>query len=123
VDLVSTAPAKLFGLYPRKGTIAIGSDADLVLWDPKKKVTLTNNLMHHRCDYTPWEGFEVVGYPVATYLRGEPIFQNGKVHGQPRGIHLVRPAYAMIEPAQCFPTPFNPVLGRVESLTDGIARI
>lgn len=114
VDLVSTAPAKLFGLYPRKGTIAVGSDADIVLWDPERKVTLTNDLMHHRCDYTPWEGFEVTGYLVTTYLRGEPIFRNGKTFGKARGIHLTRPEYPMIEPAHRFPTPFNPVTGRVE---------
>ena len=75
VELVSTNPAKLMGLYPRKGIIAIGSDADLVLWDPKKQVTLTNELMHHGSDYTPYEGMIVNGFPTTTYLRGRPIFR------------------------------------------------
>ena len=56
VRLVATNPAKLFGLYPRKGTIAPGADADLVLWDPGKRVTITNALMQHVIDYTPYEG-------------------------------------------------------------------
>ncbi|MCB1486704.1 MAG: dihydropyrimidinase [Bauldia sp.] len=109
VDLVSTAPAKLFGLYPRKGTIAIGSDADLVLWDPQKKVTLTNAMMHHGGDYTPWEGVEVIGYPVATYLRGRAIFREGEILVEGGGEHLARPEYPMIEPNGRFPTAFNPV--------------
>lgn len=74
VDLVSTAPSELFGLYPRKGTIAIGSDADFVLWDPKKKVTFTNEPMHHRCDYTPWEGYEMTGYPVILIYEARQFF-------------------------------------------------
>ena len=64
VRLTATNPARLFGLYPRKGTIAPGADADIVLWDPKKKVTITNELMQHMIDYTPYEGLEVTGWPV-----------------------------------------------------------
>lgn len=109
VDLVSTAPAKLFGLYPRKGTLAVGSDADFVLWDPRMKVTLTNAMMHHGSDYTPWEGVEVTGYPVATYLRGREIFRAGEILVEGGGEHLARPEYPMIEPREEFPTPFNPV--------------
>ncbi|MCR4282953.1 MAG: amidohydrolase family protein [Bauldia sp.] len=63
VDLVSTAPARLFGLYPQKGTIAVGCDADLVVWDAELEVTLTNALMHHAGDYIPYEGRKVKGYP------------------------------------------------------------
>ena len=70
VRLIATNPAKLFGLYPRKGTIAPGADADLVLWDPGKKVTITNALMQHVIDYTPYEGMEVTGWPVATVKGG-----------------------------------------------------
>ena len=62
-------PGTLFGLYPRKGTIAPGADADLVLWDAKKQVIITNQLMQHIIDYTPYEGLEVTGWPVATMRR------------------------------------------------------
>ncbi|NSY14856.1 dihydropyrimidinase [Agrobacterium vitis] len=77
VELTSTNHAKLFGMYPAKGTIAIGSDADITLWDPDKKVTMTQSLMHHGSDYTPYEGLEVTGWPVTTILRGEVIFDHG----------------------------------------------
>lgn len=116
VDLVSTAPAKMFGLYPRKGTIAIGSDADLVLWDPKKEVTLTNAMMHHAGDYTPYEGKRVTGYPVQTYLRGKLVFRDGDLVGPiGGGEFLAREEYALIAPNNVFPTPFNPVDGIVMS--------
>ena len=107
---MSTAPAKLFGLFPRKGTIAVGSDADIVLWDPDKTVTLTNALMHHGGDYTPYEGMQVTGYPVATYVRGTPVFDGTSVVGTPGfGKHLARAPYPYIKPNGIFPTPFNPV--------------
>ncbi len=63
VAITATNPAKLFGLHPRKGTIAIGADADLAIWDPAKRVRLTNATMHHGSDYTPYEGMEVTGWP------------------------------------------------------------
>jgi dihydropyrimidinase len=110
VDLTSTAPARLFGLFPRKGTIAVGSDADIVLWDPDKTVTLTNALMHHGSDYTPYEGMTVTGYPVATYVRGSLVFDGTAVVGKPGfGQHLARAPYPLIKPNGVFPTPFNPV--------------
>jgi dihydropyrimidinase len=94
VRLVSTNPAKRFGLYPQKGTIGVGSDADLVIIDPLKRVTLTNKIMHHNSDYTPYEGYECVGYPVATYLRGEMIFDGEEVIGAPgKGRYLSRDPY------------------------------
>jgi dihydropyrimidinase len=70
VALTATAPAKRFGLYPRKGGIAPGFDADLVLWDPERQVTLTNGLMQHAIDYTPYEGMTVTGWPTMTMARG-----------------------------------------------------
>jgi dihydropyrimidinase len=110
VDLVSAAPARMFGLYPRKGTIAVGSDADIVLFDPAKTVTLTNALMHHGGDYTPYEGLVVNGYPVATYVRGTLVFDGKTVVGAPGfGRHLAREPYSLIRPSGVFPTPFNPV--------------
>lgn len=94
VRLVATNPAKRFGLYPQKGTIAVGSDADFVIIDPLKRVTLTNKIMHHNSDYTPYEGYECIGYPVATYLRGQMIFDGEQVTGPPgTGRYLPRDPY------------------------------
>jgi dihydropyrimidinase len=110
VRLVSTNPAKLFGLFPRKGTIAIGSDADFVIFDPDKSVTLTNAHMHHGGDYTPYEGYTTRGYPVATYVRGTLVFDGEKIVGAPGyGQFLARSPYSLIEPRQRFSSPFNPV--------------
>ena len=77
VEVASTAPAKLFGLYPRKGIIAIGSDADIVIMDPalKKKIVLED--LHSDCDYSIWDGWEFHGFPVMTMLRGEILVENG----------------------------------------------
>lgn len=110
VRLVSTNPAKLFGLFPRKGTIAIGSDADIVIFDPKKSVTLTNAHMHHGGDYTPYEGYQTQGYPVATYVRGTLVFDGEHIVGAPgHGQYLAREPYPMIKPRGRFSSPFNPV--------------
>ncbi|HXN85026.1 MAG TPA: dihydropyrimidinase [Candidatus Binataceae bacterium] len=73
VDLISSNPAKIFGLYPRKGAIATGSDADLVVFDPNAKVVVRAAEMHSRADYDPFEGFEVTGWPRMTISRGEII--------------------------------------------------
>jgi dihydropyrimidinase len=83
VALSATNHAKMYGLYPRKGSIAVGADADIVLWDAAKKVTLTQELMQHGSDYTPYEGFVVTGWPVKTLLRGKVIVANGAVVGVP----------------------------------------
>ena len=63
VALTATNPARLYGLYPRKGTIAVGADADIAIWDPKRAVTITNERLHHAVDYTPYEGMSVTGWP------------------------------------------------------------
>lgn len=109
VDLVSTMPAKLFGLYPQKGAIAVGSDADIVVWDPAKQRTLTNAMMHHGSDYTPFEGLETTGAPVAVYLRGAKAFDGISVSSMPgAGRFLPRDAYGLIEPTGRFPAGFDP---------------
>ena len=109
VDLVSTTPAKLFGLYPRKGAIAVGSDADLVLWNPEAHRTLRNTEMHHGPDHTPFEGLETVGVPERTYLRGQLAFSASRVIASPgAGQFLARGPYAAIAPSGHFPAGFDP---------------
>jgi dihydropyrimidinase len=82
VALTSTNHAKTYGLYPRKGTIAVGSDADIVLWDPRKAVTITHDLLHDGSDYTPYEGLEVVGWPALTMVRGRVVVDDGRLVGE-----------------------------------------
>ena len=82
VALTSTNHARIYGLYPRKGSIAIGFDADLALWDPHRKVTIRQDILHHGSDYTPWEGFEVTGWPVTTICRGAVVAHEGKIVGR-----------------------------------------
>src|SRR5258708_3886375 len=81
VALASTTAAKLYGLYPRKGTIAIGSDADIAIWDPELPVTIRQENMHDAMDYTPYEGRKVTGWPVTTISRGEVVWRDGAVTG------------------------------------------
>ncbi|AGT10603.1 dihydropyrimidinase [Paracoccus aminophilus] len=90
-DLTAGAPARLFGLYPRKGAIALGADADLAIWDPVRAVTISNDLLHHATDHTPYEGQEVTGWPVMTISRGEIVWDDGKVLSTPgRGRFVAR---------------------------------
>ncbi|NOZ83763.1 MAG: dihydropyrimidinase [Epsilonproteobacteria bacterium] len=82
VEICSANPAKLLGLYPMKGTIAPGSDADLVIFDPEKKVTLSYKNLHQNVDYTPYEGMVVKGYPVKVVVNGELKVDDGKFVGK-----------------------------------------
>jgi len=72
----------MYGLYPRKGTIGVGSDADLVLIDPDRRVTLSTQTLNQDTDYCPFEGLECHGYPVLTLSRGDVIAVDGKFTGQ-----------------------------------------
>ncbi len=83
VALASTNAAKLYGLYPGKGTIAVGSDADLAIWDPDREVVIRHELLHDNVDYTPYEGMSVKGWPEITMLRGEVIWRDGEFCGRP----------------------------------------
>lgn len=83
VALSATNHARMYGLYPRKGSIGIGFDADICLWDPKRKETLRQEILHHGSDYTPWEGFDVEGWPIATFVRGKEVYRDGKVLAKP----------------------------------------
>jgi dihydropyrimidinase len=82
VELTSTSPAKIFGLFPRKGTIAPGSDADIVIFDPEKKVRLSQKTLHMKVDYNPYEGREVVGVSDTVISRGRVIIDGGKFVGR-----------------------------------------
>lgn len=73
VAQTSTNAAKIYGLYPRKGTIAVGSDADLAIWDPEREVTASTEILHDGMDYTPYEGIKLRGWPVTTILRGDVV--------------------------------------------------
>ena len=91
VAFSATNHAKIYGLYPRKGTIAVGSDADIALWDPKRKVTIRHELIHDGADYTPYEGLEVTGWPVLTMVRGKVVVEDGTlVGGKEHGTYLPR---------------------------------
>ncbi len=81
VALTSTNHAKMYGLYPKKGSIAPGFDADLVLWDANREEVITQGGMHHGSDYTPYEGLKVKGWPVMTILRGKTVCEDGKITG------------------------------------------
>lgn len=95
VEICATATAKLFGLYPRKGTIAVGSDADLVIYDPNKEVTLSYQTLHQRADYCPYEGHTVHGYPRTVLLRGQVIVDDGRFVGQAgQGQFVLRDTFA-----------------------------
>jgi len=82
VQLVATAPAKLFGLFPRKGTIAIGSDADLVIFDANKEQIISASTHHMRVDYSMFEGIRVKGVPKSVLSRGKAIIEDGKFVGR-----------------------------------------
>ena len=91
VEICCTNPARAFGLYPRKGTLVPGSDADLVLFDPDKSFALTRSKLHEHVDYTPYEGFELQGYPALTMLRGKVISDDGQFTGyRAQGKYLAR---------------------------------
>jgi dihydropyrimidinase len=85
VALTATNHAKTYGLYPKKGTIAVGSDADIAIWDPERQETISQALLHHGSDYTPYEGIAVTGWPVSTIVRGTFVVRDGKLVGAKGG--------------------------------------
>ena len=97
IDLVTLAKvlsenaAKTYGIYPKKGAVAVGGDADLVVFDPEKEVTLGVDRMRSRADYSLWEGKKVKGVPVMTYLRGALVMQDGEIVAKaPTGKHVAQ---------------------------------
>jgi dihydropyrimidinase len=83
VELLATNPARLFGLYPRKGTVAVGSDADLVVFDPEKRVTISAKTHHSKSDYNLYEGTTVTGSPDVVLLRGQVLVENDALVASP----------------------------------------
>ena len=90
VELVATTPAKLFGLYPRKGTVAVGSDADLVLFDPDREHTISAATHHMRVDYSMFEGIRVKGMPDVVMSRGRVLVENNSFLGRPGAGEFLR---------------------------------
>ncbi|MBV9153696.1 MAG: dihydropyrimidinase, partial [Alphaproteobacteria bacterium] len=82
VALTATNHAKLYGLYPKKGTIAVGSDADIAIWDPQKRVTVRAADIHDNVGYTPYEGKQLTGWPVTVISRGRIVVDSGKLQAQ-----------------------------------------
>ncbi|MDJ1466119.1 dihydropyrimidinase [Nitratireductor sp. GZWM139] len=83
VDITATRPAKIFGLYPEKGCLAVGSDADIVVWDPRANGVITQDGLHHAVDYTLYEGMSVTGKARHVFLRGRQIVEDGIYTGEP----------------------------------------
>ena len=90
VALTATNHAKLYGLYPRKGTIAVGSDADLAIWDPEREIEITAAMLHDNVGYTPYEGRRLRGWPTTVLSRGRIIVEDGKF-AAPRGSGVFLP--------------------------------
>lgn len=83
VAMTSTNVAKIYGLYPQKGSIAIGADADIVIWDTNKNITIRNEQLHHNVDYTPYEGMHLSAWPAVTLSRGQVVWSNPNPHVTP----------------------------------------
>ena len=93
VEITATAPARIFGMYPKKGTIAAGSDADIVIWDPNAEHLISAATHNMRCDFSMFEGYKVKGNARQVFSRGELIVESGKFIGRPgRGQYLKRDA-------------------------------
>jgi len=92
VEVISTSPARIFGLYPKKGLIAPGSDADIVIWDPNAEHTISAKTHHMRVDYSMFEGFQVTGNARTVLLRGNVIVDKGSFQGRPGGGRYLRRA-------------------------------
>jgi dihydropyrimidinase len=99
VELTSANAARLFGLYPRKGAIAVGSDADLALWDPRKRTTIDGAAMHSRAGYSVYDGWTVQGWPRFVIRRGQVVLADGSSLAQPGQGQWIRRARAASQPA------------------------
>lgn len=96
VELGSAAPARTFGLWPRKGAVQAGSDADLVVVDLTARSTIREADVLSKCGWTAWDGWEVQGMPVMTFVRGRIVYRDGSVVGEPGWGRQVRPTHASL---------------------------
>jgi dihydropyrimidinase len=96
VGLLSTHPAKLFGLYPHKGTVAVGADADLVVFDPERRLRLGTDTLHSRIDYCVYDGIEVTGAPETVLVRGQLVIDGGELVAEPGTGRFVERAAPML---------------------------
>ena len=83
MELTATAPAKIYGLHPRKGAIAVGADADIAIWNPDREVTLTDDGLHDNVGYNPFAGRRLKGWPETVLRRGEAIVADGRLQAAP----------------------------------------
>jgi dihydropyrimidinase len=94
VAVTSTNAAKIFNIFPRKGAIVAGADADLVLWDPHGKRTISSKTHHQKIDFNVYEGMEVTGIPVYTLSQGDVVWENGELRTvRGKGRYIDRPCY------------------------------
>ncbi|MFQ5954201.1 MAG: dihydropyrimidinase [Kiloniellales bacterium] len=113
VALTATNPARIYGLYPRKGTIAVGADADIAIWDPELEVVIGADMLHDNMDYTPYEGRRVTGWPVITLSRGEVVWDGKAPRGEPgRGRFLACDLPDAARPRGAFVSGFDPATGQ-----------
>jgi dihydropyrimidinase len=109
VELTATAPAKIYNLSPRKGSIAIGADADLVIWDPKRKVALADGVTHDNAGYTPYAGRTITGWPETVLRRGQVIVRQGRLEAAPgSGAFLPRSGGEAARPRQRLAVDMDP---------------
>ncbi|WP_421781177.1 dihydropyrimidinase [Kiloniella litopenaei] len=100
VEVTATNPAKIYGLYPRKGTIEVGCDADLAVWDPEKEVRISIDMLHDNMDYTPYEGTEITGWPETVISRGRIVVEdNGLKVDRGTGVYLKRERSSAAKPS------------------------
>jgi dihydropyrimidinase len=90
VALTATNAAKIYGLHPRKGTIAVGADADIAIWDPKREITINHDMLHDNAGYTPYAGRRITGWPVTVLNRGRVVVDDGELNAE-RGSGMFLP--------------------------------
>ncbi|WP_268995507.1 dihydropyrimidinase [Microvirga roseola] len=110
VELTATAPAKIYGLHPRKGTIAIGADADIAIWNPGREVTLSDDSLHDNVGYNPFAGRRLCGWPEIVLRRGEVIISEGGLQAAPGSGRLqLRERASSMRPTGTLSPEFDPV--------------